>query len=107
MQKDDDGSVPGLAIDRLPERAAFYDNGDGTRTEFDVAMFDGPDDELQADIYRRVLEICLRQPRCKALQSWGYTDRYSWRSNYQPLMLSDKYLAKPAYYEWQRVLRDF
>ncbi len=76
-------------------------------TEFDVAMFGGKNDELQAEIYRRVLEICLRQPRCKALQSWGYTDRYSWRSNFQPLMLTDKYLPKPAYYEWQRVLRDF
>jgi|GEM_PF-930642 len=76
-------------------------------TEFDVAMFDGRDDQLQADIYKRVLEICLSQPRCKALQSWGYTDRYSWRSNYQPLMFDDKYQAKPAYYEWQRVLRDF
>ncbi|MEE9332542.1 MAG: endo-1,4-beta-xylanase [Granulosicoccaceae bacterium] len=76
-------------------------------TEFDVAMFNGKNDELQADIFRRVMEICLRQPRCKALQSWGYTDRYSWRSNHEPLMLTDKYLPKPAYYEWQRVLRDF
>ncbi len=76
-------------------------------TEFDVAMFNGQNDGLQAEIYRRVMEICLRQPRCKALQSWGYTDRYSWRSNFQPLMFTDKYLPKSAYYEWQRVLRDF
>lgn len=76
-------------------------------TEFDVAMFDGPDEQLQADIYRKVMQLCLRQTRCKAIQSWGYTDRYSWRAGYQPLMFDDKYTAKPAYYAWQSILRDY
>ncbi len=76
-------------------------------TEFDVAMFGGPNEQLQADIYKKVMELCLRQTRCKAIQSWGYTDRYSWRAGYQPLMFDDKYIAKPAYYSWQSVLRDY
>ena len=76
-------------------------------TEFDVAI-DEPDGELrQAEIYKRSLEICLSQPRCKAMQSWGFTDRYSWRSSFNPLMFTDQYQAKPAYFAWQKTLRDF
>ena len=73
-------------------------------TEFDVAMNQRGEEQLQATVYQRIAEICLQQPRCKALQAWGYTDRYSWRYNNRPLMLTERYLAKPAYYAWQRAL---
>lgn len=76
-------------------------------TEFDVAMNGPGEEEKQAEIYRRVLEICLAQPKCKAMQSWGYTDRYSWRASNNPLLLTDRYIAKPAYFAWQQTLRDF
>ncbi len=76
-------------------------------TEFDVSMSSNDELEQQAEVYRRSLEICLAQPRCKAMQSWGFTDRYSWRSSNNPLLFDDKYQAKPAYYAWQRTLRDF
>jgi len=73
-------------------------------TEFDVAL-DAPDTlETQAEVYRRSLQICLDQPRCKAMQTWGYTDRYSWRSAYSPLLFTDAYLPKPSYRAWQDVL---
>jgi len=76
-------------------------------TEFDVAL-DAPDTlEQQADIYQRSLEICLAQPACQAMQAWGYTDRYSWRSANTPLLLTEDYQAKPAYTAWQRTLADF
>src|SRR3712207_8506867 len=32
----------------------------------------------QAEIYRRVAEACLRQPKCTAFQTWGFTDKYTW-----------------------------
>src|SRR5262249_14860698 len=32
----------------------------------------------QANVYRSALDICLQQPNCWGLQTWGFTDRYSW-----------------------------
>ena len=66
-------------------------------TELDVSMADGQNEQQQAEVYRRVLDICLNQPRCKALQSWGFTDMYSWRKVYNPLLLDKEYQVKPAY----------
>ncbi|MBX2835429.1 MAG: endo-1,4-beta-xylanase [Gammaproteobacteria bacterium] len=76
-------------------------------TEFDVAVRGGGNETTQATIYRRILEICLRQPRCKATQAWGFTDRYSWRASEKPLLFTDSYQPKPSYFEWQRTLREF
>ncbi|MFK7854052.1 MAG: endo-1,4-beta-xylanase [Granulosicoccus sp.] len=76
-------------------------------TEFDVAL-DAPDTlEQQAAIYQKSLEICLAMSSCKAMQAWGFTDRYSWRSAYTPLLLDTDYQVKPAYKAWQRTLMDF
>lgn len=74
-------------------------------TEFDVAMDAEGEEEIQANIYRKALEICLDQPKCKAMQSWGFTDRYSWRAGNKPLLLTDKYITKPAYHAWQQTLQ--
>ena len=32
----------------------------------------------QAEIYREVVRACLQSPKCTAIQTWGFTDRYSW-----------------------------
>ena len=32
----------------------------------------------QADIYRNVVRVCLQNPGCTAIQTWGFTDKYSW-----------------------------
>lgn len=71
-------------------------------TELDVSLSDGTTLEQQASVYRRVLDICLKQPRCKGMQTWGFTDQYSWRRNYNPLLLDTAYQTKPAY----RALQD-
>jgi len=76
-------------------------------TEFDVAQDAEGEEQKQAEIYRRALEICLAQSACKAMQSWGYTDRYSWRAGNRPLLLDSKYQVKPAYTAWQSTLRDY
>lgn len=79
-------------------------------TELDVQIADQvPTDEqreseyaLQADVYQQVLERCLAQPRCVALQVWGINDYYSWLPWFDPLPFDNQYNAKPAYFGLQR-----
>jgi endo-1,4-beta-xylanase len=54
-------------------------------TELDVALpVDAqgnarPEDlTTQADIYREIALTCLSHPGCSAIQTWGFTDKYSW-----------------------------
>jgi len=75
-------------------------------TELDVSIRDGQTEEQQAQVYERVLSICLEQPRCKAYQAWGFTDMYSWRRDYNPLFLDERYQIKPAYTAIQRRLQE-
>ncbi len=96
-----------LQVHTTPLRRPCGPFGSNSVTEFDVAL-DSPDTvEQQAAIYARILEICLAHPHCKAMQSWGFTDRYSWRSAHKPLLLTDDYEAKPAYQAWQNTLQDY
>jgi endo-1,4-beta-xylanase len=60
----------------------------------------------QATVYGNVLDRCLAQPACKALQVWGFTDKYSWVPDTFPsegdaLIFDANYNAKPAYYALQ------
>ena len=66
-------------------------------TEFDVALVDDDTEATQADVYERVADTCLAQPRCTVLQTWGFTDRYSFRSAFEPLLVDSDYQLKPAY----------
>lgn len=55
-------------------------------TEMDVALptnsegtaSDLSDLEKQAEIYGEIAKICIAHPGCTALQTWGFTDKYSW-----------------------------
>lgn len=57
----------------------------------------------QADIYRRVVRACLNNPGCTAIQTWGFTDKYSWIGSHshgargQALLFDRAYLPKSAY----------
>lgn len=78
-------------------------------TEMDVRL-SGPGSraerlEKQAQIYQEVLQICLRQPRCKAFTLWGVTDGHSWRAASEPLIFDTDYRPKPAYFALQRALQ--
>jgi endo-1,4-beta-xylanase len=63
------------------------------------------DDELirQAQIYRAVVHACLQNPGCTAIQTWGFTDKYSWIGSHslgtrgRALLFDKAYQAKPAY----------
>lgn len=54
-------------------------------TELDVDLpvdsngsFSKDDLARQAEIYRDVVRVCMQNPRCTAIQTWGFTDKYSW-----------------------------
>jgi endo-1,4-beta-xylanase len=79
-------------------------------TELDVALPVGPDggasaaDLLrQAEIYRQVASACLQSRGCTAIQTWGFTDKWSWvgsRTKHvqgAALLFDRDYAPKPAY----------
>ena len=57
----------------------------------------------QADIYRGVLRACLQSAGCTAIQTWGFTDKYSWIGSHShgargaALPFDRAYTPKPAY----------
>lgn len=61
--------------------------------------------QTQADIYRRVAELCLERPACVRLTVWGVDDGHSWINSDPefdqipdaPLLFDREYWPKPAY----------
>jgi endo-1,4-beta-xylanase len=57
----------------------------------------------QADVYRSVVRACLQNPGCTAIQSWGFTDKYSWIGSHShgtrgaALLFDRGYKPKAAY----------
>jgi len=57
----------------------------------------------QAQIYREIVHGCLQNPGCTAIQTWGFTDKYSWIGNHShgtrgaALPFDRNYKPKPAY----------
>lgn len=79
-------------------------------TELDVSLPVDPEgqaqkEELQrqAEIYRGVVRACVSNPGCTAIQSWGFTDKYSWIGSHSKgtrgaaLPFDRDYKPKPAY----------
>jgi endo-1,4-beta-xylanase len=57
---------------------------------------------LQADIYRRVLAVCLAHSNCRVFATWGVSDRHSWIPGLTgrpdaPLLFDQAGAPKPAY----------
>ncbi|MFK8081638.1 MAG: endo-1,4-beta-xylanase [Granulosicoccus sp.] len=75
-------------------------------TELDISIRDGQTEQQQAILYEQILSACLDQPRCKAFQTWGFTDMYSWRRGLDPLILDERYQVKPAYLSLQQRLSE-
>ena len=91
----------------------FIDNGlDIMVTELDISIptnggypVNSKDLETQADVYASMLNYALHfSPHCKAMLTWGFTDRYSWIPEYRQnkagaaLPLDWMYLPKAAYW---------
>lgn len=57
----------------------------------------------QADIYRSIVRVCLQNAGCTAIQTWGFTDKYSWIGSHShgthgaALLFDRLYRPKPAY----------
>ncbi len=57
----------------------------------------------QADVYRGIVRACLQSAGCTAIQTWGFTDKYSWIGSHsrgtqgRALPLDRDYKPKPAY----------
>jgi len=79
-------------------------------TEMDVALPVDPsgdarpeDLQRQADLYREIAAACLSHPGCTAIQTWGFTDKYSWIGSHSKhtkgaaLPFDRSYRPKPAY----------
>jgi endo-1,4-beta-xylanase len=79
-------------------------------TEMDVSLpvdangdAGAADLQKQADIYRQVAEACLAHAGCTAIQTWGFTDKYSWIGSHSKktrgaaLLFDRNYRPKPAY----------
>jgi endo-1,4-beta-xylanase len=79
-------------------------------TEMDVALpvdaegnARAEDLQRQADIYRQIAGACLAHRGCTAIQTWGFTDKYSWIGSHSKhtqgaaLPFDRNYRAKPAY----------
>jgi len=79
-------------------------------TELDVALptdskgqAQNEDLQKQDEVYRNVVRACTQNPRCTAIQTWGFTDKYSWivshsRGTQGAALLFDRfYRPKPAY----------
>jgi endo-1,4-beta-xylanase len=70
-----------------------------------------PEDlKLQAEVYRQIAVACLSHPGCTAIQTWGFTDKYSWIGSHSrgkqgaALPFDREYQPKPAYNALRRAL---
>jgi endo-1,4-beta-xylanase len=73
-------------------------------TELDIRLNDDSPASLnaQAKLYGEITSVCIQQPACKVLQTWGFTDRHSWIPQFYKgqgwaLLWDDRYQRKPAY----------
>jgi endo-1,4-beta-xylanase len=66
--------------------------------------------QMQANIYRQIAQACLAHPGCTAIQTWGFTDKYSWIGSHSKktrgaaLLFDRNYQPKPAYQTLRDVL---
>ena len=74
-------------------------------TELDVALDSGDPAALAAQgaLYGDITRVCRQTPTCRLLQTWGFTDKYSWIPSFSKgkqgwaLPLDATYQKKPAY----------
>jgi endo-1,4-beta-xylanase len=74
-------------------------------TELDIRLPDSSPGSLlrQARLYKEIAALCVQQPACKAIQTWGFTDAHSWIPGFfhgtgWGLLWDSSYQLKPAYF---------
>ena len=71
-------------------------------TELDDACENGcnwssKEETDQAEMYQTLLKACIAVPNCKSYETWGYTDKYTWKgSNTYPLPFDKDLKPKTA-----------
>jgi endo-1,4-beta-xylanase len=66
--------------------------------------------EVQAERYRRVVEVCLAVPACDMIIVWGIGDEHTWLNWFgpfndpDPLLFDDFLRPKPAYFAMREAL---
>jgi len=73
-------------------------------TELDIRLNDSSATSLaaQAKLYGEITTLCVQQPACKVVQTWGFTDKHSWipafyKGQGWALPWDADYRKKPAY----------
>ncbi len=74
-------------------------------TELDIRLMTPPspqDVKRQARLYGQAVSLCLALSNCKAVLTWGFTDKYSWVPGFfdgwgAALPFDENYAPKPAY----------
>ena len=64
----------------------------------------------QAALYGQIVSTCAKQPKCTAIQTWGFTDKYSWIPGFfkgfgWALPFDDQYGKKAAYNSYVKGLQ--
>ena len=93
---------------------------DITSMDVDLRNVKGTDSEreqVQADIYKKMLLACLESKVCQSFSVWGIGDKYSWLEyppsasyislNAAPTPFDDDLNPKPAYYAMLDVLQQY
>jgi endo-1,4-beta-xylanase len=67
--------------------------------------------EAQAQLYHKMLDVCLMARNCTAFEMWGFTDSHSWIPQFFPgtgdaLIFDGAYQPKPAFNEIMGTLAD-
>jgi hypothetical protein len=101
-------SRPSLKFDDPAKLASYAKNLERFATlglELDIRLGDSSPASFgaQAKLYGEITALCVQQPTCKLVQTWGFTDKHSWIPNFYKgrqgwaLLWDDKYRKKPAY----------
>lgn len=62
----------------------------------------------QADVYYKLLDVCLRHSNCESFETWGFTDKYTWlKEPMNPLPFDKHFNKKYAYYAMRDLLKNF
>ena len=77
-------------------------------TEIDVSSkgsWTAEEEELQAQVYAALLQICLDSAACKSFETWGFTDKYTWKGlEAHPLPFDENLKPKKAFFALADVL---
>jgi endo-1,4-beta-xylanase len=86
-----------------PEALLFYNEAEAEAVNAKSDAIFAMDLLRQAEIYRQIASACFSHPGCSALQTWGFTDKYSWIGSHShhtqgaALPFDRDYHPKPAH----------